>query len=158
MLEKLGGEEKKREAIDRFYKKQMEDERLMHFFDQVDVEIIKWHQFNLMSIAFTAVPDTFNVRDLLLTRHERLYDQGLSERHFDIVTEHFTATLQEMNVDPELAKEALEVVMPLREIFKEGAKAAQARKEAREFRSRVKKAVLVAVLAAFTIRYIRNKK
>lgn len=44
MLAKLGGEAKRREAIDRFYQKQMDDPRLVRFFDGSDVEIIKWHQ------------------------------------------------------------------------------------------------------------------
>ena len=158
MLDKLGGDEKRREAIDRFYKKQMEDERLLHFFDGTDVEIIKWHQFNLMSIAFTAVPKTFDVRALLLTRHKALYDAGLNETHFDIVAKHFTDTLEEMKVNPELVKEALEVVMPLREIFKEGARLAKERKEQQEFRSRMKKVVLVAVVAAVAIRVVRGRK
>lgn len=158
MLDKLGGESKRREAIDRFYKKQMEDERLLHFFDGTDIEIIKWHQFNLMSIAFTAVPKNFDVESLLLTRHQRLYDQGLNESHFDMVAKHFTDTLEEMNVDPELVKEALEVVMPLRKIFQEGARQAKERKEAAAFYGKLKKAAFVAVVAALVVKYVRSKK
>ena len=118
MLEKLGGDTRRREAIDKFYQKQMKDPRILHFFDGTDVEIIKWHQFNLMSIAFTAVPKTFDVTALLLTRHQKLYDQGLNETHFDIVSQHFVDTLEEMNVDSELIQEALAVVSPLRHVFK----------------------------------------
>ena len=158
MLEKLGGDAKRREAIDRFYKKQMEDERLMHFFEGTDVEIIKWHQFNLMSIAFTEVPKTFDVTSLLLTRHKKLYDEGLNESHFDIVAKHFTDTLEEMKVDPDLIKEALDVVMPLREIFREGGLQARERKAAAEFQGRMKKMALVAILAALAVRYMRHKK
>lgn len=157
MLDKLGGETKRREAIDRFYSKQMEDERLQQFFHGVDVEIIKWHQFNLMSIAFTAVPSSFDVQALLLTRHKRLYDEGLNEHHFDMVAHHFLATLEEMNVDEALAKEALEVVMPLREIFKQGAREAKHRREAAAFRSRVKQAVVLAVVAVAAIRYVKKR-
>jgi truncated hemoglobin YjbI len=88
----------------------------MFFFRGVNVEIIKWHQFNLMSIAFTAVPDNFSLEDLLLVRHKRLFDMGLSEVYFDMVAKHFEDTLIEMNVDEALIKEALEVVMPLRKV------------------------------------------
>ena len=158
MLEKLGGEERRREAIDRFYKKQMEDERLMHFFDGTDVEIIKWHQFNLMSIAFTAVPTSFDIGALLLTRHQKLYDAGLNESHFDMVAKHFTDTLEEMNVEPELVQEALAVVAPLRVLFEEGARQAKERRDAAAFRGRVKKAVIVAVVAAMVVRYVRGRK
>jgi hemoglobin len=158
MLEKLGGDEKRREAIEIFYKKQMDDERLMHFFEGTDVEIIKWHQFNLMSIAFTELPKTFDVSGLLLTRHKNLFDSGLSEEHFDIVSKHFTDTLEEMHVDHELVKEALEVVMPLRNVFQEGARQAKARREADEFRGRLKMAALAAVAAVLVLRFVRSRK
>lgn len=158
MLEKLGGDARRREAIDTFYKKQMEDPRILHFFDGTDIEIIKWHQFNLMSIAFTAVPKTFDVGALLLTRHKKLYDMGLNESHFDIVAKHFTDTLEEMKVEPELVAEALAVVVPLRELFKEGARQAQERREAAQFRGRMKKAAVVAVLASLVVKYVRSKK
>jgi hemoglobin len=158
MLQKLGGEEKRREAIDRFYKKQMQDDRIMHFFDGTDVEIIKWHQFNLMSIAFTAVPANFDVTKLLLTRHQHLFDRGLNERHFDIVAHHFTDSLHEMGVDPALAREALEVVMPLRETFKQGAAAAKARKERAAFHSRVEKGIIAAIVAVFVMSHFRGRR
>ncbi len=158
MLQKLGGDEKRREAIDRFYKKQMEDERLTHFFDGTDVEIIKWHQFNLMSIAFTAVPKTFDVTTLLLTRHKALYDAGLNESHFDIVTKHFTDTLEEMNVDEEFIQEALDGVMPIKEIFREGARLAKERKETKEFRGRLKKLLLLGAVVVLAVKYSRIKK
>ncbi|CAB9530862.1 Group 1 truncated hemoglobin [Seminavis robusta] len=158
MLQKLGGDAKRREAIDIFYKKQMEDERLLNFFEGTDIEIIKWHQFNLMSIAFTAVPRTFDVSSLLLTRHRSLFDAGLDESHFDIVAKHFTDTLEEMNVDAELIKEALDVVTPLRNIFQEGARQAKKRKETAEFRGRLKKLVFVAIAAALMVRYARQNK
>lgn len=158
MLEKLGGDVRRREAIDKFYKKQMDDPRIMHFFDGTDVEIIKWHQFNLMSIAFTAVPKTFDVETLLLKRHKKLYDMGLNESHFDIVAKHFTDTLEEMKVDPELVEEALAVVTPLREIFREGARQARERREAGQFRGRVTQVVVAAVLAAIVVKYVRAKK
>lgn len=158
MLKKLGGEDKRREAIDRFYQKQMEDERILHFFDGIDVEIIKWHQFNLMSIAFTAVPATFDVQKLLLVRHQPLFDQGLNEHHFDIVAHHFTSTLQEMGCDPELSKEALEVVMPLRDVFQEGAAQAKARKKRAQFQWQLEKGMMVAIVAAFVLHHWRGKK
>jgi hemoglobin len=129
MLEKLGGKKVLREAIDKFYEKQINDPRLMCFFYGVNVEIIKWHQFNLMSIAFTEIPENFDLKELLLIRHQRLFDEGLNETHFDLVAQHFSDTLREMNVDPKLRDEALEVVMPLRDVFAQGVREAQERAE-----------------------------
>ena len=158
MLKKLGGDEKRREAIDRFYEKQMNDPRLVHFFDGSDLEIIKWHQFNLMSIAFTAVPKTVDIGPLLLTRHIAIFDQGLDETHFDLVADHFTTTLKEMKVDGDVIQEALDVVMPLRNIFKEGARRARERKRKAEFHSRLKIVAVVAVVAAVALRFVRTQQ
>eukprot|EP00934_Nitzschia_sp_Nitz4_P002732 Nitzschia sp. Nitz4//scaffold7_size249615//42773//43126//NITZ4_001147-RA/size249615-exonerate_est2genome-gene-0.126-mRNA-1//-1//CDS//3329558352//2722//frame0 len=85
-----------------------------------------------MSIAFTAVPDNFDVRHLILKRHAKLFDQGLDESYFDVVMGHFVATLEEMNVDQSVIDEAVQVISPLREIFIEGAQEAKVRKEARK--------------------------
>lgn len=158
MLEKLGGQKVLREAIDRFYAKQIADERLMYFFRGVNVEIIKWHQFNLMSIAFTAVPDNFDLADLLLNRHQRLFEIGLSEEYFDIVAQHFEDTLVEMNVDPDLIKESLEVVMPLRTVFYQGFRQAQERKKKAIRTRRAILAVLVAVVAVGAVKFVKSKK
>ena len=158
MLEKLGGQKVLREAIDRFYAKQIADERLMYFFRGVNVEIIKWHQFNLMSIAFTAVPDNFNLADLLLNRHRRLFDMGLSEVHFDIVAQHFEDTLTEMNVDPDLITESLIVVMPLRDVFAQGFREAQERKKKAVRARQAIVAILVAAIAVGAVKFVKSKK
>lgn len=158
MLEKLGGNKVLREAIDRFYEKQLADERLMYFFRGVNVEIIKWHNFNLMSVAFTAIPDNFNLQDLLLNRHKRLYEMGLNEEYFDFVLQHFEDTLTEMDVDEDLIKEALEVVRPLREVFAQGYREAQERKRKAELKRRAVMAIAVAVVAVGIVKLIKSKK
>uniref|UniRef100_A0A7S2U6T4 Uncharacterized protein n=1 Tax=Attheya septentrionalis TaxID=420275 RepID=A0A7S2U6T4_9STRA len=117
MLEKLGGKEVLQKAVDQFYERQIHDERLMIFFRGTDISILKWHQFNLMSISFTGVPHNFDVEHLILNRHETLFDQGLNQDHFDMVLQHFSDTLTDMKVDPSLTEEALEIISPLRDVF-----------------------------------------
>jgi truncated hemoglobin YjbI len=46
MLEKLGGQTVLAEATDRFYDRQVHDEKLLKFFHGTDLSILKWHQFN----------------------------------------------------------------------------------------------------------------
>ena len=128
LLEKLGGRKVLQKATDIFYDRQVKDERLHKFFHGTELEILKWHQFNLMGIAFTHVPDNFDVRHLILVRHKRLFDEGLDETYFDIVMGHFEATLTEMNIDQQLIHDALDVVKPLRSIFAEGAEEARQRR------------------------------
>ena len=162
MLEKLGGRSVLQKAIDVFYTKQMKDMRLLKFFEGVDMEILKWHQFNLMSIAFTAVPANLNVVHMVLFRHERLFDKGLNEDYYDIVMEHFKTTLEELQVDPTLVEEALEVVMPLRHIFVQGARDARERKRVKRRNQLMTQGALLLVVVGFVaagvIRIIKSKK
>ena len=46
MLQKLGGQNVLAEATDKFYNRQVHDERLLRFFHGTDLTILKWHQFN----------------------------------------------------------------------------------------------------------------
>lgn len=82
-----------------------------------------------MGIAFTAVPENFDVQHLILVRHQKLFDAGLNETYFDVVIEHFRDTLTEMKVDEEVIHEALAVIMPLRDIFVQGAQEAKERRQ-----------------------------
>ena len=80
LLDKLGGRQVLQDALDDFYNRQLDDPRLVSFFRGTDMEILKWHQFNLMGIAFAHVPDNVDLRHLLLVRHKKLFEeQGLSE-------------------------------------------------------------------------------
>jgi hemoglobin len=161
MLKKLGGQKSLAEATDKFYDRQVRDERLLKFFRGADLAILKWHQFNLMSIAFTEVPENFDARHLILNRHRRMFDEGLDESYFDVVVDHFTATLTEMNVDPALIEDARYVIIPLREVFLQGALEAKERKRAQYRKRLIKEAtfpVIVAVVAIVAFKALRKSK
>lgn len=112
-----------------------------------------------MSIAFTSVPDNFDVERLILVRHEHLFDRGLNATYFDYTVELFVETLQELNIDPELIQEATEVIMPLRKYFEEGAALAEQRKRDAARQQLVGQAVvwgLVAIWAYTTMRVMKR--
>jgi len=113
-----------------------------------------------MGIAFTAVPENFNARHLILVRHRALFDAGLDETYFDVVMGHFRATLEEMKVDQEVIHEALDVVMPLRTIFVQGAEEARERREKQARRELLARCVVVAVATtlAFAVGFSRRSK
>ena len=111
-----------------------------------------------MSIAFTSIPKSFDLADLLLKRHVPIFDQGLDERHFDMVAEHFTATLQEMDVDGALIEEALGVVMPLRDVFEEGARQARERRKGARMRRTAKQIAIAGVAAVVVVRLARSRR
>eukprot|EP00980_Cylindrotheca_fusiformis_P001423 scaffold345_cov134-Cylindrotheca_fusiformis.AAC.34 len=160
MLEKLGGKRTLDEATDEFYNRQVNDERLRKFFHGTDLAILKWHQFNLMGIAFAAVPENFDVNHLILVRHEHLFDQGLDETYFDCVMEHFTGTLKDMNISPDLIEETYNAILPLRAVFEQGAAEARKRRESQLRRDIFAKsaAVVAATLIVLTIRMARRQK
>ncbi len=146
MLEKLGGQDTLRKAVDIFYEKQLSDPALKAFFEGANIQILKWHQFNLMSIAFTAVPEQLDVAALIMAKHQRLFDEGLSEEHFDIVIKHFRDTLRELDVDDSLTEEAVAVVMPLRQFFAQGAADAKIRQQDIRWRQHAAKVAAIAVI------------
>lgn len=102
----------------------------------------------LLGIAFTSVPDNFDVEKLILVRHQHLFDRGLDETYFDHTVELFVETLQELNVDPELIAEAQAVIRPLRKYFEEGAELARHRKRKAMQQQRMQQVGLAAVLVA----------
>ena len=99
----------------------------------------------VMGIAFTAVPENFDVHHLILKRHQKLFDDGLNESYFDLVMTHFTDTLKEMKVDPSVIDAAVEVIMPLRDVFVQGALEANERRQHRQ------REEILAKVAASTI-------
>lgn len=111
-----------------------------------------------MGIAFTSVPENFDVRHLILVRHKKLFDDGLDETYFDVVMDHFTSTLREMKVDQEVIDEASGVVRPLRDIFVEGAQEAKDRKQKQARRDWVTKLVEAAVVATLLLVMLRSGK
>ena len=104
-----------------------------------------------MSIAFTCVPENFDVRHLILKRHKKLFDDGLNETYFDVVMDHFEATLKELNVHQEVIDAAVEVVMPLRDVFVEGSLEAKERKQKQDRQNALTKLAAATVVATLLL-------
>jgi truncated hemoglobin YjbI len=153
LLEKLGGPHVLRKAVLVFYEKQLQDPILKKFFEGVDIHILQWHQFNLMSIAFSQVPENFNAVHLILSRHQRLFEElGLNEFHFDrVVLHHFRNTLQELQVGEDLIQEAIDVVMPIRTAFVQGAQAAREKRRIQAQRQQLRQLTTAAALAVIGV-------
>jgi truncated hemoglobin YjbI len=158
MLTKLGGNDVLQKATDLFYDRQLHDVRLQKFFHGTDLAILKWHQFNLMGIAFTAVPDNFDVEHLILVRHTKLFDDGLDEKYFDYTVELFVATLHDLKVDVEVIEEAKDVIMPLRSYFEEGAQLARERRQVASRQRLAGQIAVLAIVAAGAITTIKMAK
>lgn len=142
VLHKLGGKEQLRKAVDRFYDQLVQEESdLRQFFERTNIQILKWHQFNFLSIAFSnpqdMLADNLDIRSMILTRHEELFDMGLNESHYDTMMAYFVTTLQRMEVAQEYINEALETLFPIRAVFQQGAVLARKRRDSRMTREAI---------------------
>lgn len=99
LFERLGGQAAVDAAVDIFYRKMLTDERVCHFFDDVDMEqqIVKQKGFLTMAFGGPHHYSGKNMRE----GHAHLLKRGLTDAHVDIVIEHLGATLSELGVSPE---------------------------------------------------------
>ena len=74
-----------------------------------------------MTMAFTHIPDGYDVAAYMTKGHARLVREGLDETHFDVVAQHLVGALTAAGEPPELVAEAVGVVAPLRDVFKRNA-------------------------------------
>jgi len=103
LFERLGGKPAVEAAVDRFYEKVLKDDRIRHFFDNVDLVRQRNKQKAFLSYAFGG-PNNYagkNMRD----GHAHLVKRGLNDGHVDAVIENLGATLREMGVAEDLIQE-----------------------------------------------------
>ena len=103
LFEKLGGEAAVNAAVDIFYRRVLNDDRISDFFGDVDMERQAAKQKAFLTMAFGG-PVNYTGADLR-KGHAHLVKRGLNDSHFDAVVEDLVAALQEMNVPAELIAE-----------------------------------------------------
>ncbi|GAX15632.1 hypothetical protein FisN_3Hh104 [Fistulifera solaris] len=156
LLAKLGGKQVLNAAVDRFYDRLLQDPELQRFFHGNNISVLKWHQFNFMSIAFTTMPKDLDVEHLVLNKHAKLFEMGLNESHFDLMMKHLRSTFEELDIDKALIQEAVQVLTPMRSLFEQGGKAANLREE--NWRKGAQAAAAVAVISLLTWRFMATRK
>ena len=100
LYEQLGGEAAVNAAVDIFYRKVLSDNRINHFFENVDMEKQAAKQKAFLTMAFGG-PHNYTGLDMR-KGHAHLVEKGLNDSHFDAVVENLDATLTELNVPSEL--------------------------------------------------------
>jgi len=93
LFERIGGEAAVDAAVDLFYTKVLADERISHFFDNLDMAAQANKQKAFLTMAFGG-PNNYTARDMR-SSHAHL---GLEESHFDAVVELLASTLSELGV------------------------------------------------------------
>ena len=125
LLQRLGGEANLELTIQHFYDLILNDPALEEFFGNTNMKLLRAHQKRFMVIAFTKIPEDFNVASFIVQKHYRLFMKGLNETHFDLVVEHLIAALKQMWVEQEEIDEIIEILGPFRDVFVKTAKSEQ---------------------------------
>jgi hemoglobin len=103
LYDRLGGRDAIAAVVDRFYERVLADERLAHFFEDVDMRRQRAHQTQFLS-AVTGGPVEYTGQDM-----ERAHeDLRITGSHFDAIGTHLERTLDEFDVDPDAREETIE--------------------------------------------------
>ena len=62
-------------------------------------------------------PERYTGKDIAQAHQRLIVEQGLNETHFDIVIEHFIATMRELNVPEAVLDQAVAILMTSRPVF-----------------------------------------
>jgi hemoglobin len=98
LYDELGGEAAVNAAVDIFYRKVLQDDRIKHFFDGVDMGRQSAKQKAFLTMAFGG-PNNYTGEDM---RRGHAHLKGLNDSHFDAVVEDLGATLKELGVSDAL--------------------------------------------------------
>ena len=107
LYEQLGGEAAVDAAVDVFYRKVLSDDRISHFFDDVDMDVQIGKQKAFLTMAFGG-PNKYSGKDLR-SGHSHLVKRGLNGSHFEAVAENLAATLNELKVPQPLIDQVMAI-------------------------------------------------
>jgi hemoglobin len=113
LYERLGGKPAVEAAVDRFYEKVLQDERIRHFFDGVDIVRQRNKQKAFLSFAFGG-PQNYTGKSMR-DGHAHLVKRGLNDGHVDAVIENLGSTLRELGVGEELIREVAAIAESTRD-------------------------------------------
>jgi len=113
LYERIGGEGAINAAVELFYKKVLDDERIGEFFNGVDTDRLARKQKAFLTYAFGG-PSEYTGQTLR-EAHDNLVRKGLDDSHFDAVLQNLGDTLRELGVSEDLIKEAAAVAESTRD-------------------------------------------
>lgn len=102
---RIGGQPAIDATVDLFYKKVLADERVNHFFEDVNMKRQHSRQKSFIAAALGG-PEPYEGKDMRAA-HEHL---ELTEEHFGIIAQHLVASLKELGVDEKLIDKVVAVV------------------------------------------------
>ena len=113
LYDQIGGKKLVEVAVEIFYMKVLDDDRVSHFFRWTNMESQIEKQKSFLTHVFGG-PNPYSGRELNLA-HAHLRAYGLTDRHFDIVAEHLQDALADLGVESELIEEVMAITEDTRE-------------------------------------------
>ncbi len=113
LYERFGGKIALDTAVEIFYDKMLNDDRVNFFFDDVDMtkQIAKQKAF--LTVAYGG-PHHYTGKTMK-EAHEPLIKKGLNDTHIDVLIEHLESTLLGLGASEEDIKKAIVIVDDLRD-------------------------------------------
>lgn len=109
LFHRIGGAPAVEAAVERFYEKVMGDERLVGFFEGVDMRRQRKKLAEFMSMALGG-PSKYSGKALRAAHARLVNEKGLGQAHFDAVAGHLEATLEDLEVPADMIREAISIV------------------------------------------------
>lgn len=106
LYQKLGGAAALDAAVELFYTKVLADDRVKHYFDDVNMPKQKRRQKAFLSAALGS-PVAWTGKDLR-TAHADI--TGLNDTHFNAIGENLKTTLEELKISKDLIDQVLAIV------------------------------------------------
>ncbi|MDD7984846.1 group 1 truncated hemoglobin [Lentisphaera marina] len=94
LFQKIGGVKGIENFLDQFYPLILNDKRVKHFFDGINIKDLKSHQSFFLSYVFGGVPEY--TRKSLRESHEHI---KITDEAFDIVLNHMLEALKTIGLD-----------------------------------------------------------
>ncbi len=113
LYEDIGGQAAVNAAVDVFYRIVLSDDRIAHWFDDVDMERQANKQKAFLTMAFGG-PHNYTGEDMR-KGHAHLVAKGLNDADFDAVKEDLAKALQELNVPQEYIDQVLAIAESTRD-------------------------------------------
>lgn len=108
LFENLGGSEAVQMTVDKFYERVLNDDRVKHFFEGVDMVKQKDHQRAFLTYAFGGAPQ-YDGRTMRKAHQKLVEEQGMRGEHFDAIAEDLVLTLQELGISQELIDQVVAI-------------------------------------------------
>lgn len=113
LFNRLGGQNAVNVAVDIFYRKMLTDDRVSHFFDDVDMEQQILKQKGFLTMVFGG-PNHYTGKSMR-EGHRHLINRGLNDSHVDIVIEHLGETLRELGAKEEDIRQVANIANSVRD-------------------------------------------